>query len=67
MIGIIKGICEHICTGCHTSIEKGIYKVKDSQDNSNRKYYHFACVPREMAIQQLQSWQQVLNEQESRQ
>jgi hypothetical protein len=62
MISIIKGIKQHICSICRTEIERGGYKVKDSQDNSNRKYYHLKCTPITIINRNLQLWKTALQE-----
>jgi hypothetical protein len=66
MISIIKGRKECRCNAlCGLVIESGAMKIKDSQDNSNRKYYHLGCAPIQMVNRQLQLWTLAL--QESRQ
>lgn len=63
MISIIKGRKECRCAAlCGEHIESGVMKIKDSQDNSNRKYYHLGCAPVQMIQRQLQLWTLALQE-----
>lgn len=62
MISIIKGITPHQCHICHGDIEKGELKIKDNQDNTNRKYYHLGCCPVWVIDKQLQLWTLALQE-----
>jgi len=56
MISIIKGRMTCTCAICRRDIESGIMKIKDSQDNSNRKYYHLGCCPRTVIDRNLGLW-----------
>lgn len=51
------------CAICRGEIESGIMKVKDSQDNANRKYYHLGCTPKHVIEKHLGLW--TLAQQES--
>ena len=66
MISIIKGRMACLCAICHNEIESGIMKVKDSQDNSNRKYYHLGCTPRNVIDRNLQLWTLALQESQNK-
>ena len=54
------------CAICRGEIESGIMKIKDSQDNSNRKYYHLRCCPRTVIDRNLGLWTLALQESQQR-
>ena len=56
MISIIKGRMVHTCAICRTAIEQNALKIKDAQDNANRKYYHLGCCPRTVIERNLGLW-----------
>lgn len=62
MYSLVKGLKAHECRKCHETIEKGTYKLKDTQDNHHKYYFHLGCIEIEVIRDQLQLWNQALRE-----
>lgn len=65
MIGIIKGRKPTQCASCYEMIPNTELKVKNSQDNTNRTYYHLKCTDLNTIQSQLRLWNQALQESQS--